>query len=255
MLKLAEEKDLESILSFCEGDLIGTRIACYCLSYGFDRDFFTCWVNLVGDEIKGIVAKFYDSVTIKIKDECEADEIRQFTHMLPHSEIFLNERCCEALGYSASEIKRAYVFRGNSGEYFSDNLGEEYHKQLYSLISEAIPGSFKADSESYLSWLSDFTFRKKRGLARSKGITEGGRLLSCVMTSSETSSSAIISGVAASKKARGTGLGKATVLSAVSELISEGKKVYVIALNESAEGFYEHLGFKFYKNIVTIKGK
>ncbi len=252
MLKIAQEKDLDAISQFCEGDLTGTRIMCYCLAYGFGRDFFNCWINLAGDEIKGVVAKFYDSITIKIKDTCEVDEIRQFCEMLGYDEIMCSEKCCETLGFIPSQTKKAYVFRGNAGEYTSDNLGEECYKQLYTLISEAIPSSFKADNESYLSWLSDFTFRKKRGLARSKGITENGRLLSCVMTSSETKFSAIISGVACKSTSRKTGLGKKTVLSAVRELESEGKDVYVIALNGSAEGFYEHIGFELNERICFI---
>lgn len=252
MLKIAAEKDLESILNFCEGDLTGTRIACYCLCYGFTRDFFNCWVSITDDNIKAVVAKFYDSVTIKASSE-DADEIRQFCEMLGYDEIMLSESCCKTVGLIPTETKKAYVFCGNAGEYTCENLGEELYKQLYSLISEAIPGSFKKGSDAYLSWLSDFTFRKRRSLARSKGIIKDTELLSCVITSGETPKSAILSGVATNKKARGTGLGKTTVLSAVNELTAEGKKIYVIALNESAEGFYEHLGFEFTEKISFVK--
>lgn len=252
MLKIAQENDLDAVLQFCEGDLSGTKILCYCLAYGFERDFFSCWLNIVGDEIKGVVAKFYDTVTVKIKDSCEAEEIRRFCDMLGYSEILCSESCCEALGFIASKTKKAYVFRGKAGEYTADDLDEEYYKQLYNLISEAIPGSFRADRDSYLSWLSDFTFRKQRGLARSMGISENGILHSCVMTSSETEHSAIISGVACKSTSRKTGLGKKTVLSAVRELECEGKSVYVIALNESAEGFYEHIGFELSERICFI---
>ena len=41
-------------------------------------------------------------------------------------------------------------------------------------------------------------------------------------------------------------------MSIVDELIKENKKVYVIALNESAQGFYEHLGFIFNCDIATV---
>ena len=129
-----------------------------------------------------------------------------------------------------------------------------YYKKLYNLVSENIPGSFSDNKESYLAFLSDFTYRKRRNLARSKGIILDGKLVSSVITSAEVPGNALISAVASDKSLRGSGLGKKTVLSMVSELESEGKNVYVIALNESAEGFYGHLGFKFNENITITKG-
>ncbi len=254
MLKKADEKDLRDILAFCEGDLTGTRIGCYCLSYGFQRDFFDCWVSSSHGEINAVIAKFYDSITLKASSPEDAEEIRQFCEMLCYDEIMCSESCCKAVGFIPTETKKAYVFRGNAGDYTSENLDEAYYKQLYTLISEAIPGSFKASSEAYLSWLSDFTFRKRRQKARCFGVTQNGELLSCVITSSETDKAALLSGVACKSTSRKTGLGKKTVLSAVRALESEGKDVYVIALNESAEGFYEHMGFEYSESIHFIKG-
>lgn len=255
MLKVANDGDLEAILDFCDNDLIGTRIACYCLCYGFERDFFTLWVSSDQGMIKAVVAKFYDSVTVKAEKDCDFDEIGQFISMVGYSEIMCSEQCCRLFSFSDFETKKAYVFRGNVGEYTSESLGEEYYKQLYRLISEAIPGSFSKNNEAYLSWLSDFSFRKRRGLARCKGLTQNGELLSCVMTSSETDSAAILSGVACKSTSRKTGMGKATVLSAVNELMRENKVSYVIALNEAAQGFYEHIGFDEIYNICLIKDK
>lgn len=255
MLKAANDKDLAGVLEFCDNDLIGTRIACYCLCYGFDKDFFSLWINSDHDKIKAVVAKFYDSVTVKCENSCDFDEIGQFISMIGYKEIMCSEQCCRFLTFSNYETKKAYVFRENSGEYLSESLGEEYYKQLYSLISEAIPGSFSNDKEAYLSWLSDFSYRKRRGFGRSKGLIQDGELLSCVMTSSETNTAAILSGVACKSSSRKSGLGKTTVLSAVNELKHENKISYVIALNESAQGFYEHIGFEKLYNICLIKDK
>ena len=36
------------------------------------------------------------------------------------------------------------------------------------------------------------------------------------------------------------------------ELSNENKQVFVVALNESAEGFYEKIGFKHYKDIAIV---
>ena len=115
---------------------------------------------------------------------------------------------------------------------------------MYSLISENIPGSFSCDKGAYLNWLSDFTFRKNRNAARMKCTKEGSKVVSCALTSAECRSSAIISGVASDKNKRSKGAGKAVVLSLAYELKNENKDVYVIALNDSAKSFYEHIGFE-----------
>lgn len=248
MLKLAQERDIDNIINFCN-DLIGTRIACYCLAYGFDKDFFTVWIDDEGGVINAIVAKFYDSCTVKLTAGYEFDELSQFISMVGCNSIM----CSNNLGFSDYDLKKAYVFLGELSDFSSRHLGEEYYKQLYSLISEAIPGSFDNSKEAYLAWLSDFTYRQRRNLARSKGVVQNGELLSCVITSSESHKAAVLSGVACKPTARKSGLGKATVLSVVNELANEGKKAYVIALNESAEGFYEHIGFEYIHDIYLIK--
>lgn len=254
MLKAAGKNELRDILDFCSEDLIGTRIACYCLCYGFDKDFFSVWVS-GEDKTTAVVAKFYDSITIKCDCDCDFNEIKQFVSMLGYNEIMCSEKTCKGLDFKDYKRKKAYVFCSEEQEYTTENLGEEYYKQLYSLISEAIPGSFKDTREAYLSFLSDFTYRKRRDFASIKGITENGELLSCVMTSSETNEAAIISGVACKSTSRKTGLGKRTVLSMVKYLMDKGKRVYVIALNESAQGFYEHIGFSEVYNICFINDK
>ncbi len=255
MLKLADQGDLTALYDFCKGDLIGTKIACYCLAYGLDKDFFSVWVNRADDEIKGVIAKFYDSITLKAVKGCDGEEIRDFCLMLCFDELMCDDVAKEAVSLGTHEMKKSYVFRGNADETCLDDIGEEYYRQLYNLICENIPGSFEASKEAYLSWLSDFTYRKRRGLSRSKGIVKDGTVYSSVMTSSETGTSAVLSGVASGKQARGKGLGRITVMSAVNELVSEGKDVYVIALNKSAEGFYEHIGFEYSGDIHIYKNK
>ena len=253
MLKLATKKDLDAILKFCYGDLLGTRIGCYCLAYGFERDFLNVWINHTEVGVDAVIAKFYDSVTVKA--ECEdLSEVREFISIIGFGTLETSQINCEMLSYKADEIKKSYVFAGKAEDMGATELSEEYYKALYKFVSENIPGSFSDNKESYLAFLSDFTYRKRRNLARSKGIILDGKLVSSVITSAEVPGNALISAVASDKSLRGSGLGKKTVLSMVSELESEGKNVYVIALNESAEGFYEYLGFKFNENITITKG-
>ena len=253
MLKLATETDLDTILEFCGGDLLGTRIGCYCLAYGFDRDFLNVWVGGSDDGISAVVAKFYDSITVKADGDNLA-EISEFISMLGFTNLETSLEICEKLAFKPDVIKKSYIFSGKAENMYAKDLGEEHYKTLYKLVSENIPGSFSDDKEAYLAFLSDFTFRKHRNLARAKGVILDGKLASSVITSAEMPGNALISAVASDEEIRGKGLGKSTVLSMVSELQNENKNVFVIALNESAEGFYEHLGFEFYKNIAIKRG-
>ncbi len=249
MLKLAGEQYKDIILTACDGDLLGTRIACYALAYGFERDFLQIWFDT---DSSAVIAKFYDSMTIA--GDCNnSDEIREFVSMSGFSSLETSLDNCKKLGFNANSIKKSYVFAGKTHSYGADNINEEYYKSLYSLISENIPDSFDNSKDAYLSFLSDLTFRQKRGLARCKGVVSQGKLLSSVITSAETKNCALISAVASDRNFRGKGLGKITVMSMVDELINENKRVYVIALNESAQGFYEHLGFTFNCDIATVQ--
>lgn len=248
MLKLASAQDLESILDFCNGSLLGTRIGCYGLAYGFDRDFLQIWFD---ENNNTVIAKFYDSMTlISEADNCE--EIGNFIEMIGFRSVEMSDVICDKLGYTADTLKKSYIFKGEAQNFGTDEISEEYYKSLYALVSDNIPGSFDNSKEAYLSFLSDFTFRKHRNLARAKGFVVDETLVSSVITSAETVDYALISAVTSDKKFRGTGLGKKTVLSMIDELTNENKNVFVIALNESAEGFYEYLGFEFCGNIATV---
>lgn len=250
MLKLSESKDIDKILGICDSDLLGTRIACYALAYGFDRDFLQIWFD---EETSVAVAKFYDSMTLA--GECSSpEEVREFVRMIGFQSLEMSLENCHRLGFKADEVKKSYIFSGNVKDHVADIVGEEHYKELYRLVSKNIPGSFADTKEAYLAFLSDLTFKQRRGLARCRGIISDGRLISSVITSAETQNSALLSAVASDRDFRGKGVGKATVLSTVNELINENKKVFVIALNESAEGFYEHIGFEFNCEIATVQG-
>ncbi len=254
MLKAATKKDLEAILKFCDGDLFGTRIGCYCIAYGFERDFFSVWIDDSDGNITTVISKFYDSITLK-SSSCNTAEAAGFINMIGYLSLETDSDTCRRFGFSPDSTKRAYIFKGKTDENFADETAEEYNKALYSLVSENIPGSFENTKEAYLSFLSDFTFRKRRNLARSKGFVTDGKLVSCVITSAETENCALLSAVASDKSVRGMGYGKKTVLSAVNELRNENKEVFVIALNESAESFYEYIGFEYYTDICHIERK
>lgn len=251
MLKLATKEDLSSIVTFCENDLLGTRIACYCMAYGFEYDFLRIWIEEADGNIQTVLAKFYDCITLKTDAET-TEEIAEFINMIGFSSLETNLMTCQKLNMQPSSVKKSYIFDGTAESSDADDLGEEYYKELYSLISRNIPDSFSETKEAYLSFLSDFSYRSRRGLARCKGIIKDSILVSSVLTSAETEKAALISGVASDISVRGMGFGKKTVLTMVNELTNEGKTVFVTALNESAQGFYEKLGFKYHDDIAIV---
>ncbi|MBR5438061.1 MAG: GNAT family N-acetyltransferase [Clostridia bacterium] len=255
-IKLVDPTDILSVENFCNGKLLGTKILCLLKAYGLDTPFLTVWYCTDEDEnTAAVICNFDGNVTVIEECKDDIEELSAFLDFVGWSSLCCTERTSVRLRYDNAVIKNAYMYNGEESGCFLDELTEDYYKKCYMLICENIPDSFEDSREAYLSFLSDFTYRKRRNLARMKGYTENGNLYSCALTSAETEEAAIISGVACDMSARKSGLGKKTVLSIVEELQKEGKDVYVIALNEAAEGFYEHIGFRFTEQISFIERK
>lgn len=256
MLKILNENDLKDILNFCSGSILGTRIACYSLCYGFDKDFLTLWGDKTEKGFCCIAAKFDNSMTVLAKEGTDFDELREFLDIIGADSIALNPYIAEAMNFHEYDTKKGFLYTSESNsDYLADDANEADLKEMYSLISKVIPDSFENSTDAYLSFLSDFTFRQRRGYAKAKCVHRDGAAVSSAITSAQSDSHALISGVASDEKYRKYGYGKRTVLSLANELKNEGKTVYVIALNSSAEGFYEHIGFTECEKIAFIVRK
>lgn len=255
MLKRATTEDLSQIEALCKEGIIGTKILCYIKAYGFDRAFLEVWIMTQDEEITSVFIKFYDDITLLALDNADTSQLSSFLGMFYYKTLMCTKKVCELLGLEAYTEKNGYIFCSDASGYTSDSIQEEDFKAAYNLVSKEIPDSFKNTKEAYLSFLSDFTFRQRRELARGVCVHEENKLLSVALTSSETESCAIVSAVACDASVRKKGLGKRTVLSIVGKLQKENKKVYIIALNQSAEGFYEHIGFRKSEKIAFVERK
>ena len=142
MLKLATKENLSEILQFCNGDLLGTRIGCYCLAYGFNYDFLNIWFDDSEGKIETVIAKFYDALTIVTTSE-DIQEVSNFVKMIGFETLECNLDICEKLNLRPVDIKKSYIFSGTSENLGAITLGEEYYKALYKLVSKNIPRSFK----------------------------------------------------------------------------------------------------------------
>ncbi len=255
MLKAATEKDYKALSDFLDEGIISLRILSYLMAYGTERDFVKFFIHCNDRGIQGVISFFEDSVLIEATDKADFGEISSFLSMNSFSVLSCRKEVADLLGYKNYGIKQGYVYAGTNEEKSAENLKEENLKEVYRLISETIPDSFKNTNEAYLSFVSDYTFRERRKLARGKCICENDEVIACALTSAETENKALLSGVASSKLYKGKGYGKKVVNSLVNELLSEGKTPYVIALNDSAKGFYEHIGFEKHGLIAYVNRK
>ena len=251
MLRILDNNDIDSVKNLSAGSLLGTRILCYALCYGFDKSFVDFWAS---ENV--VIARFENTFTIKAFPDADFDELREFIDIIGATEIVTDKYTAEALGIADFIVKSGYRYVGETCVY--DNVSavnEDLMFQLYSIISKAIPDSFGKDRDSYLSFLSDYMYRNRRGYSRAYGVFVDDKLVSTAITSAETDDSAIISGVACDEEYRKFGYGKKTVLTSASLLNKENKNVYVIALNDSAKGFYERIGYEKCEEIAYISKK
>lgn len=255
MLKRATTEDFKAIKKLCAESVAGLKIICQLTAYGFERDFLEAWVMFDDNELTAALVRFYDDISLVSSEEADFEQIQAFLGMFYYNSVMCSESLCSKLGMKAYCLKNAYRFNGGINSVSAERLCEDDFCDAYSLISREIPGSFKSDRGAYLSFLSDYTFRERRLLARGVCTHCDGKLSSVAITAAETERRALISGVACDGTLQKRGLGKKTVLSLVSLLKNEGKESYVIALNESAEGFYEHIGFGFTEKIAFFERK
>lgn len=243
MLKTAEEKDFSKICEFSKKHPLAVHTVCKMKAYGTQRDFLKVWFNEDENGVSCAISSFFGAVTVSADERADFKEIKAFLDAYGYLSLCGEKSLLLSCGFSLTDEKTMFKFTEKAENDFEKAEGTDDLKQVYCLISSSIPNSFSSDNEAYLSFLSDFTFRERRSLARVKVIKNENEVVSCALTSAESEIAALISGVASKESVRGMGLGKKTVLTLVDELKSENKDVYVIALNESAKGFYKKIGF------------
>lgn len=242
MLKLAEKEDIKKIESFCKSFPLGVHTNCKLSAYGLERDFFKVWYAFSSNKINAVISYFDGSVILCAESDADLEEIAAFVSTYGYESVCAEKSIFDRCGFKAASEKTMFKFTQNDCLLQPcENVCDM--KKVYDLISRSIPDSFAQSEEAYLHFLSDFTFRQRRNLARVKAVFENNKLLSCALTAAEIENAALISGVACDSEARGKGLGKRTVLSLANELQKEKKAVYVIALNDSAKAFYKKIGF------------
>ncbi len=256
MLKLLNEENLADILDFCKGSILGTRISCYALCYGFDRNFLMFWGSYSTHGLTSVIAKFYDDVTVLSDKISDFSEISEFLSIVGYNTLTTSENNAKLLNHDGYIVKKGFIYSSDSTEKCQcDNASESDLRNIYSLISAVIPDSFSDTEEAFMEFKSDYIFRYYKGFANAVCIRDGENIAACALTSAQSNNSVLLSGVACDNKLRKTGYGKSVVLGLTNRFLRENKSVYVIALNETAEGFYKHIGFKEVEKIAFINRK
>lgn len=252
MLKLCNNEDIEPLKNFLDvSDPLAAYILCRIECYGFEKSFCETWLCLGERGITAALSVFCGNAVIYNAGTADFEELGLFLRSGCFNTLLTDLLAAEKLSFTDYEKKQALLYGTEPPEAVCGTASE--YKQTYSLLCECFPHEYSNVKEQYLEWLSDLTFRKRRGFARVKSVFEGGELCANVLTVAETSKNAVIGGVCCAKEKRGRGFAGAAVLSAVSELKSENKDVFVLAKDDVANGFYKKLGFEFYKNVAYIE--
>lgn len=248
MIKLLDNS-LPSFLFKGDSDVIKTRLICYADCYGFDKNFIDFWSGE-----GSVIARFDNTFTVWADKSADFNELYEFLVVIGAKDIITFSFVAEELGYSDFCVKQSFEYTGETeSASITCNIDDVNIRDAYDLISESISDSFKNDDYSYLSFLSDFKYRQNRGFARGVCIKNEDSVLAVGFTAAETVDSAVLSGIACDKRYRKSGFGRAVIHSLASALKSEAKTVFVIALNDSAIGFYEHIGFERREKIAYIQ--
>lgn len=253
MIRLCKKEDSAALAAFCGNTLFGCYILSRFCCYGNDYDFCKCYVDEADGTVQTALSVLDGTAVVLTGKTTDFEELALSLPVLGVRVLMCSAQAAVNLPFPALQQKTAFHLQMTlSAAEASDTAPM---RDVYDLISAAIPGSFPDTKDAYLRFLSDFTFRKNRGRARLKAIAENETLRACALTAAESDSAAVLSGVACRADCRGLGFGKAVVSALAHDLQNEQKDVHVIALNDSAGGLYRALGFEQEDTILWLDVK
>ena len=245
MLKLAENSDLENLMRFCSGSAFGAYIVCRAKAYGFLSSFSQIWIgeNESG-KIVCAVSSLDGNAVLLAGDECDFKELSFMISALGFTSVLTDFETAKKCGAKDLEKNPIFRFEDNRDDILKETFETADMKAVYELFASCFPKKYGKNKDEYLSWLSDFTFRKNRNLAKLEVSFAGSEIVSAAITAAQWERAAVISSVACNENFRKKGFGKAVTVSLAQKLKSENKDVFVIAENSALSEFYKKTGFK-----------
>lgn len=228
---------------FCKCDSFGTRIYSHFLCYGYDLCLVDFWVQISGEnKITAAICKFENDVIVSMCDDSQFQEIYSFLNFINKSSVMFDNKyavkfdlsCCRSTGdilifESCDVYKQKY------------DVNTPQLKEYHNLLLKCESDDFFVPE--YMSFLSDVSRRKQRGLCEICGVYSGDDLASCAMTVSYTDFSVILGAVATDPRFRKRGFGGCVVGFLADKFIKD-RIVYIYTTVERNTRFYESLGFK-----------
>lgn len=162
--------------------------------------------------------------------------------------------------YIAKLEKSNWIDKRESGEIHQSKNSGKLNDQVGTMkkMTVADIGEItKLYQEVFNSFSSDAVMRKKLETGRGRGvcIRFDNQIVSVAQSEFENSKSAVIVGVATEKTHQGEGLATKCLESIISELIGEGKDLYLQYDNPKAGEIYKKLGFKDIDRVKHYKKK
>jgi len=185
LAKLDQERDLEKIKVFCRDSAFGAYISCRAEAYGFNVGFSELWIS--EDERGKILCAVssLDKNAVVLSDEnCNFEELSVLIDSFGFKSILTDVKTADNCSLCGFE-KKAVLKLKKCEEALETNSNPDL-KSVYELYCSVFPKRYRTDKESYLTWLSDFTFRKNRNLADMETVETEGAFVAAAMTAAES---------------------------------------------------------------------
>lgn len=209
------------------------RILSQLLAYGTGERFLEHWVQLEDNEPRAVISRIDGNITIF----CESvnDELLEFIEAVGYNTILADKELFPQ--YWSGEVLMKFV--GKSETEKSDNIDfSPTIREIYSVLERCRGEDFEVPN--FDSFYPDMSHRVRHNLSRVFAYRLEGQAIACCMTSAETNSCAIISGVACLSEYRGRGYASKLVAKIVKDL--DNREIFVFC-REELVGFYNRLGF------------
>lgn len=209
------------------------RILSQLLAYGTGERFLEHWVQLEDNEPRAVISRMDGNITIFCENA--DDELLEFIEAVGYNTVLADKKLFPQ--YWSGEVLMKFV--GQTNIKLSDNIDlNPSIREVYSVLERCREENFEVPN--FDSFYPDISHRVRHNLSRILAYRLEGKIIACCMTSAETNSCAIISGVACLPEYRGRGYAGELIAKIVKYL--DNREIFVFC-REELVGFYNRLGF------------
>ena len=217
--------------------------------YGFEDENIKCWIQEKNTRIIAVILKYYTGMHIFSKGELNAEEIAQLIKKEKPSVICGEDSIIKNIStYLKTEYNEEYgwVRELEEIEYYEDKEVLKAEKKDFKQIAKLLFEDEDIGSSYELDILEkQMIERNKQNFSSNYVIkNNNGEVIAHAGTGAEEEKLAILNYVITHPKYRGKGFAKRICKAVCSELIKQGKKVYLINYSNESTALYDKIGFK-----------